>query len=434
MRKKPINLPRVMLLLAVTVALVASAVMLRKWTTRSFTNSWARRLEQLPDDRVLAELRLTNKTSDEGIGVLAEALASRRETVKQAARKVLRERTDSWETLKIQPRTTRVVLLLDALAEQVDRYEPASRRFAAATAIRVLAWPINDGTSRAHLIAVGERLVRAGTTKQSDSPANPLFELPPENRVTAKPKRRQWVDPAVKIETLSSLPGGDLPIGEVTVSPRPADEQQVPQFVPAVKPPRTIDPFVAALPIPGTKAPRSKFIVPPRELPSGDGSTAPPSQLAPQPTHSAIRKLFAAEAAPQPPSSPSVDVRRLDTVDLMRRLHLRDHKRRAEAEDELISRGFDSIELEIARRLTSDDIDVRRRLVDALPRLQDVDGRAWLLRLAHDPSAEVRLAAMGTLAAGADRRLLARIEALAHSDRDPRIRRLAAQLSRDKIR
>ena len=100
----------------------------------------------------------------------------------------------------------------------------------------------------------------------------------------------------------------------------------------------------------------------------------------------------------------------VDVLDLMRRLRGDDEGQRAEARRELARRGFSEVDLELARQLFSPDVETRKQLARAVPRLSSVDAAQWLMWLALDPQPEVRLAAISTLATTGDPAVLDRAE------------------------
>jgi hypothetical protein len=122
----------------------------------------------------------------------------------------------------------------------------------------------------------------------------------------------------------------------------------------------------------------------------------------------------------------------VDVLDLMRRLRTDDGDRPAEARRELLRRGFNEVDLQLARQLFSPDAEDRKQLAREVPRLSSVDAAQWLMWLALDPQAEVRLAAVTTLATTGDPGLLDRVEALARNDRDPQVHALAAQIAKQR--
>jgi hypothetical protein len=122
----------------------------------------------------------------------------------------------------------------------------------------------------------------------------------------------------------------------------------------------------------------------------------------------------------------------IDDLDLMRRLRADDGEQRGQARQELVKRGFSEVDFELARQLFSSDVEARKNLARALPRLSSVDAARWLLWLAQDPQPEVRLVAISTLATTGDSALLSKVEALAANDHDPQIKALAEQIRKQE--
>jgi hypothetical protein len=110
----------------------------------------------------------------------------------------------------------------------------------------------------------------------------------------------------------------------------------------------------------------------------------------------------------------------------MRRLH-EGGAGALEAQRELASRGFGQLEIELARRLTDDDPEVRRRLAEWLPRLPGIDARPWLLWLSEDPSPQVRLLAATLMSTTTDPALLERVAEMYRADPDADVRRQAGR-------
>lgn len=113
------------------------------------------------------------------------------------------------------------------------------------------------------------------------------------------------------------------------------------------------------------------------------------------------------------------DLAEVETVDLMRCLRAEDEPTASRARTELTRRGFQAVHLELARRVFDPDPETRMRLARSLPALQGVDAIPWLLWLARDADAEVRLVAITLLATTGDPKLLEQVEHMARQDPDP---------------
>ena len=122
----------------------------------------------------------------------------------------------------------------------------------------------------------------------------------------------------------------------------------------------------------------------------------------------------------------------VETVDLMQRLQSPRDETVAEAQAELARRGFSETHLALARQLFHPDPEVRMRLARLLPDLPNVSAAPWLMQLARDESAEVRLLAISLLATTGDPALTEAIEAIAREDPDPRVQRQAERIARER--
>lgn len=95
---------------------------------------------------------------------------------------------------------------------------------------------------------------------------------------------------------------------------------------------------------------------------------------------------------------------------------------------ELRQRGFNAVEIELAMRLTSRDLDVRLALVEELGTRSDTDPQQWLLWLASDPERDVRLQAIARLGTMSNAEVTESLRRLLNQERDPlvatRLRRL----------
>ena len=102
--------------------------------------------------------------------------------------------------------------------------------------------------------------------------------------------------------------------------------------------------------------------------------------------------------------------------------------RRADYAKELHRRGFGTLREDVVRLALSHDTDGRIQLVHDLIDMSGSSARAWLLFLAADNDAEVRLSALTIMATSSDPQLLDSAWQLALHDEDPRIARLATRI------
>jgi hypothetical protein len=97
-------------------------------------------------------------------------------------------------------------------------------------------------------------------------------------------------------------------------------------------------------------------------------------------------------------------------------------------EEELTHRGFGRLSARLVERLFSDDAEDRLRLVDDLLIEPGIDARPWLMLLADDYDADVRLLTVTIMATSNDSTLIEKAWQVAIRDRDPRIAALADRL------
>lgn len=97
-------------------------------------------------------------------------------------------------------------------------------------------------------------------------------------------------------------------------------------------------------------------------------------------------------------------------------------------ERELERRGFGRLRADVVRLALSNDTEARVQLVEDLPTLPAVGAKAWLLLLADDAAADVRLAAVTVMITSNDTELLEKAWQVALHDRDPRIAALVERM------
>ena len=102
-------------------------------------------------------------------------------------------------------------------------------------------------------------------------------------------------------------------------------------------------------------------------------------------------------------------------------------------ERELQRRGFGALRSDVVRLALSDDTAGRAQLVHDLLALPGVGAKAWLMLLADDRDAEVRLAAVTVMAMSKDSQLLEKAWQVALHDRDPRIAGLVERSAKSGV-
>jgi hypothetical protein len=194
---------------------------------------------------------------------------------------------------------------------------------------------------------------------------------------------------------LAVLPGGGLePAGPLVPCPTEDAAPSVRSTAPAVAP-RDDNPIRQ---------------LPPTPAPAADGDSA------------ALRPMSL--SVPIEPT-PNHILAEIDTLVLMGGWR----RGEAGAEAELRRRGFGPVEFDLATRMLDGNASTRRELAGLLPQMTSVQPTPWLLWLARDDDADVRLTAVATLATSSDPATLEAVERLARDDRDARIRRCGEQIS-----
>jgi hypothetical protein len=117
-----------------------------------------------------------------------------------------------------------------------------------------------------------------------------------------------------------------------------------------------------------------------------------------------------------------------DARDLLRRWLTADGSDLYAIEEELTYRGFGRLSGRLVEQLFSENIEDRLRLVDDVLTAPGIDARPWLMLLADDAEADVRLLALTIMATSDDPLLLDKAWQVALHDRDPRIAGLAERL------
>ncbi len=358
-----------------TIALAALFFVLSEARTRIAAMCWHAQLAAVPDYRVEIVVRQIAQSGRSGIAILVAALNSDRECVAQAAKEELIAELARWPALPHGECDSRLTLLTQALAGEVDHFRPAARRAAMDLAARILRQPFG-GSDTNKLLAAGEKILRIGISTKFD------------------PGRMQAADSlhaaGLKIDGASAdfhLPSHALPesggqtIADKTTLYGSQSSGEDPSQTAAgqANQPRLLDRQAASrLPVSRGQLPQAARTADRLETPQAVSLSAGSDKQ--YQTSDRVRPLvyFDSQAADCRPVA-ALDA--LSAVDLMRDLNSENDTRAAAAEAELKRRGFTAVHLEAARRMFDPDPAVRKRLVGQLPDLQGIDAVQWLLRL-----------------------------------------------------
>jgi hypothetical protein len=136
-------------------------------------------------------------------------------------------------------------------------------------------------------------------------------------------------------------------------------------------------------------------------------------------------------AGKRPPATEDSTQRPLAGVtsrELLRRWLEADGEEVLPVETELTRRGFVRLSARLVEPLFSNDAEERLRLVDDVLTEPGIDARPWLVLLADDANADVRLLAVTIMATSDDATLIEKAWHVSIRDRDPRIAGLAGRL------
>ena len=416
------------LTLAMTVGVVALLIALRGPSARLAAEHWRKQLDSVPDRRAADLLARVGELGRPGIPVLVEALGSQRESVARAAKDLLCEKLNHWQTQRENRSARNQAELAAALATRAGQFGPTARADAVYLATQILTWLPNSGAiDRSRVIGSCEDVFRAvrdagGLPGHDGSTAVVAIHNTAEPVRYRPPSPDADAEPDLTVAQWSALPGGGLPIDLLAATEPLHARPNAMRLADARKPSRgNANPTREDNPLRHAGAAADEA--------GGVGGSGVSSVQRPQkgPALAAPHPPLARKYGP--PSGEPDELTSWETVDVMQQLQAADRSAVQQAEAELVRRGFTPVHLELARRLFDPDPAVRRQLTRMLPGLQSADAAPWLLQLALDADNDVRLTAITLMVTTGDPALLDRAEAIARRDSDPRIRRQAQLIS-----
>jgi hypothetical protein len=422
-------------IIAVTVALVAMAAGIYQYCQRQLVQQWEDQLQAASD----AELRpLMQRAADQGpwgVRRVVEAMKVSRPGVAWAARDVLIERLQTWKLAAPEITTPLVESLVETLAEQTEGLSSPLQAVAADLATQVLRLPLAASTVRRdRVMACCEKILRA-KGQPSDKKESTPVETPPLPKLPD-------LAASLNIGGLrSGVSGGGLPIEVFTPPslpsvpniakpaslPRDTMESSMLADRPVEPAPKqvaraeseTLQVLTSLTPLVSPGVPVMEAGLP-APMPKGDG-----------------RRLSLAEARAgfdrrmrRAVSNEAMVVGTGEVRELIRQVYTGDEATSARARAVLTRYGFTETLFALARQLSDSNPAVRQDLARSLVSMTGVDAAPWLLWLADDEDAEVRLTAITLMASSGTPDLVAHAEQLANRDSDPRIRRQAEQIER----
>lgn len=409
---------RILTIAAITVVILGVFFAGRYYTSRILAAHWQESLQSVPDDRAEMLVASAARLGRPGLPVLVAALGSPRESVSSAGRLWLDRQVRSWENLSNQEAQRNVAALAEALVSDLNSLGPAARLDAARLANRLLKWRL-DGkiVDRGRVTWLCDRLLRAADYTVS-SPARDA------GQVVSAELQAQSQDPEEADTSDDSLrPPGLLEFPDLL------QEAQVRSPF-ASHANRATSPNVVPLPSVVEKPPTSDLADAWAMRRHRLGASPP--QVSEARIYPSTRERVLVPPSPDggtPPSEPVIPLRDTSLTECMRRLHHPGFESLA-AESELKRRGFNALQLSIARRVYHPDRNVRLQLVRDLPGIPGIGATDWLITMAGDAHEEVRLAAITLLATTGDPAVVARVESIARNDPSERIRSQAERLTR----
>ncbi|MCC9609363.1 hypothetical protein LOC68_05590 [Blastopirellula sp. JC732] len=348
-------------LLIVAIAIVGAA----PYICASYLQSYAdAQLAQAPDDDIEFYLRRQLEISSHPEEDLIDALSSERAPLALAATNVLKQKRGRWRdqaAIRYRDEAIEIAVQLSARWEQLS---PTARQAAVHLAEDVATWNLGlePEESRQFNEAIDQILRRSAAASPADD-SRPLLSaltmLPPPQQ-SARP--HEYETP----EQIAAAPGGYLSVVPEHPDAKVARQLHAPSGFPSA----------AAL--------TSKPIDPQGNNREPFGSTGSMG-IAPGVLPESAR-----------PSFPT-DLTKLADVDVMHWLHDSRPEVIELAEKELLRRRFQPFELDMARKLTSPSVQDRLRLAKELSIETDFDRKMWLVELAHDVDADVRIVAQKQL-------------------------------------
>ncbi len=386
---------------ALVVATVTVCLVIAAWSVsgnKSLMNRWIHsQVVSLSDDELAPWLAgLIEQGDASAVSLVVQDLASTRPALRRAALRVLRSEADRWATMSAVVATPRATAMAEAL-----RNLPETERHGAGAELsaKILAWAQRPDCStlvRGRILLALREIPRPAQIHEVHLDETPPTAEAATDGPLAVTNGGSSSQNSVPASTVSANRGA----GQATSNTR-ADANSA--------------------------SPR--LLVPPGERRAIDEDLETDWDLSPRPATAEPNAVSSATALPEAPvpnleqdEQPLVQI---PTRELLPMLH---GEQRAAAAKELQTRGFDNEQLELAEHLSSSDQKERLQWTEALPRISNVDARAWLTWMTEDGDAEVRRTAVTMLGTSLDEATTALLREVAARDPDQSVRRLAAEL------
>jgi len=400
----PGTVRRLLATIVLAALLVGAALAGLRYYRFALARSWGCQLPIVPEDQIEAVVRRIARLGEPGIPVLVQALGSDREAVGYWAKEAIQEEIEPWKGLPATQATSRWAALADALTTQAKHFTPAGRARAADLATYILGG--QGGREPALPLAVVAACERVLWLEAADREAEARAKRQPPLAVAGS----ENLDGTGNLQEAAPLPPA---LASQSAAPPPSKPRPPhgPAHLAETLPDRPFSPRAGASP-PGSDAGEAEAAA----ESDGDSVANKPGRV------SALRPLGFSEAVPPAKDASVTTPGWSEAVEVMRRLHAADAEVAADARARLARWGLSPVQGEVAKRMFDPDAAVRKQLARALPGIPGLDAAPWLIQLAGDEDAEVRLAAITLLLTTSDPALVQQARRLAEADPDPRIR------------
>ncbi len=431
-------------LLCVAAIIVSLGMLAAAWYLQQPRQIVARcqsELDSAPDDQVEAAMRRFAELGDAGLQALVESLASKRQTVQEVARRVLADEVDRWQLLPQDAVESRLTALAQDLAASAPHMDRTNRRVAADFATRLILWPRADESQSCPWLAECEAVLATAVAQKRDAGLAAHGSTNSGQIDQASYLQSESGSPAIGSEGMLTdevhLPGGSLPL-EPSPMPEPGGfvEPQVGRPVAVL---RTREPGRFHL------APNAHSLDGNDNDDDGqdsDGNSLPGGANRPgrlpsagrglRPITTALQSQCRSLDAPGPDDTATWE--KLQTRDVMRRLHHADPQIVLAARVELQRRGISGELVDLARRATDPDPKMRQQFAEALPSMSGIDAKPWLIQLSNDDNPQVRASAVTLMATSGDMEMQRRLEQISRDDPDDYVRAQAGKAVGRKAR
>jgi hypothetical protein len=386
---------------------------------RLLARHWYLQLRNAPDDRVASLMAQLAELEEASFSPLVTALRSERVQIREIAGLTLHQQIDRWQLLPAEESTRRAARLAELLAQDADSLPPEALGVVKDLALRLLTWPVDSRS-----VPQGELVANCESVLQISSPVIEL-EGAIDPMLSNQASRDSWASRGTAVAgaslsdldlPLASLPGGGLPVDAVELPPLPPSLVDLGKL----RPIQSNQPDL--LPARGNQLPRVIFPddAPPALEPEAAEPATPPRPLERQPSRDA-KELSPTSMTSVEPQRPTVTAEKMSELELMQQLNDSDASIVRDAEHQLGVRGFGTIELSLARRLTSPNPQTRYELAQLLSHHPDAPGR-WLYWLSFDSDPMVRRLVVTLMATSRNDQLHRRLQEMLQMEQDESVR------------